>query len=144
MKKTSYTKILITLLLYVFIIGPLPVYAWDDCPKDKVNDPYPGDCARYIDTDNNGICDHSEPAPEDRINDVKEISKEVPSKLTFESNDSQKQLASTNLVNSLPKSSQNLNDTVLPKPLIAFGIVISHLAGILIYVTYRKRKLRKA
>jgi len=41
-------------------------YAWDDCPNGLVNDKYPGSCPRYIDTDNDGICDHSQPAPEDR------------------------------------------------------------------------------
>jgi hypothetical protein len=44
-------------------------YAWDDCPHGEVNDPYPGDCARYVDTDGDGICDHSQPAPEDRNDD---------------------------------------------------------------------------
>jgi hypothetical protein len=43
------------------------VMAWDDCPKGLVDDPYPGECSRYIDTDNDGICDHSQPAPEDRV-----------------------------------------------------------------------------
>ena len=43
------------------------VYAWDDCPKGLVNDEYPGNCSLYVDTDENSICDHSEPAPEDRI-----------------------------------------------------------------------------
>jgi hypothetical protein len=38
-------------------------FAWDDCPFGRVNCTYPGECGRYIDTNNNGICDHSEPAP---------------------------------------------------------------------------------
>ncbi|XRO75311.1 hypothetical protein ACO3TA_00045 [Methanocaldococcus sp. 28A] len=38
-------------------------FAWDDCPFGIVNDPYPGKCGRYIDTNHDGICDHSEPAP---------------------------------------------------------------------------------
>jgi len=37
------------------------VFAQYDCPFGEVNDPYPGDCGRYIDTDNTGYCDHSEP-----------------------------------------------------------------------------------
>ena len=44
-----------------------PVRAWDDCPHGEVNDPYPGTCAKYIDTDEDGLCDHSQPAPEDRV-----------------------------------------------------------------------------
>jgi len=35
-------------------------YAWDDCPFGYEDDPYPGLCWRYIDTDNDGICDHSQ------------------------------------------------------------------------------------
>jgi hypothetical protein len=32
------------------------------CPLGLVNDPYPGECRRYVDNDGNGICDLSEPA----------------------------------------------------------------------------------
>ena len=53
-------------ILFLFVLFPATSLAWDDCPYDKVNDAYPGDCARYIDTDNDGICDHSQPAPADR------------------------------------------------------------------------------
>lgn len=31
------------------------------CPFGRVNDPYPGQCKRYVDTNDNGICDLSEP-----------------------------------------------------------------------------------
>lgn len=37
--------------------------AWEDCPFGLVNDSYPGECGRYVDTNNNQICDHSELAP---------------------------------------------------------------------------------
>ncbi|HEX3051592.1 MAG TPA: hypothetical protein VHP83_13105 [Aggregatilineaceae bacterium] len=30
------------------------------CPYGKVNDPYPGECGRYVDSNGNGICDLSE------------------------------------------------------------------------------------
>lgn len=30
------------------------------CPKGFVDDPYPGRCGSYIDTDNNGICDYGQ------------------------------------------------------------------------------------
>jgi hypothetical protein len=62
-------KYLLTLIsiLSVMVFFTQSALAWDDCPYGKVNDEYPGDCARYIDTDNDGICDHSQPAPGDRI-----------------------------------------------------------------------------
>ena len=31
------------------------------CPFGRINDPYPGLCDLYIDTNNNQICDYSEP-----------------------------------------------------------------------------------
>ena len=31
-----------------------------DCPFGKIDCEYPGNCARYIDLNNNDICDHSE------------------------------------------------------------------------------------
>jgi hypothetical protein len=57
-------KIIFSLLLLISI--PTITSAWDDCPYGEVNCPYPGDCNRYIDTDNDKICDRSQPAPEDR------------------------------------------------------------------------------
>ena len=42
-----------------------PTYAWLDCPYGRINDPYPGQCGLYIDTNNNQICDHSEAPPKD-------------------------------------------------------------------------------
>lgn len=58
-------KYLGTILVLVIAIAMqiLPVFAWDDCPFGMVNDPYPGSCPRYIDTNNDGICDHSQSAP---------------------------------------------------------------------------------
>ncbi len=62
-------KIIFVLLLLVLL--PATVFAWNDCPfGGEINCTYPGDCNRYIDTDNDGICDHSQPAPENRINNT--------------------------------------------------------------------------
>ena len=38
---------------------------WNTCPKGLVNDPYPGRCGRYVDTDDDGICDLSQSDPND-------------------------------------------------------------------------------
>jgi hypothetical protein len=32
------------------------------CPYGRTNDPYPGECGRYVDNNGNGICDLSEKA----------------------------------------------------------------------------------
>jgi amino acid transporter len=42
-------------------------YGWDNCPFGKINESFPGTCGRYRDTDNDGICDLSQPSPEERI-----------------------------------------------------------------------------
>ncbi len=60
------SKLLLFLFLVLLFVSPL-AFAWDDCPYGKVNDTYPGLCSRYVDTDNNGVCDHSEPAPDERV-----------------------------------------------------------------------------
>jgi uncharacterized integral membrane protein len=57
-------KIIFTLSILMLI--PMISLAWDDCPYGEIDCPDPGECSRYIDTDNDGICDHSQPAPADR------------------------------------------------------------------------------
>ena len=42
---------------------PATALAWDDCPRGEVDCVYPGECARYIDTNGDGICDHSQAEP---------------------------------------------------------------------------------
>ena len=58
-----YRVIIAVIIISVLSISMLHALAWDDCPFGMVNDPWPGQCPRYVDTDNNGICDHSEPEP---------------------------------------------------------------------------------
>jgi hypothetical protein len=68
MKKIFFPVLLTAVLLLLFL---KPAIAWLDpstplrtgCPFGKINDPYPGSCFRYLDTNNNKICDYSEPAP---------------------------------------------------------------------------------
>jgi len=67
MIKKVLIVVFILLLSAASLDKAVEVYAWDDCPKGLVNDEYPGSCSLYIDTDENGICDHSEPAPENRV-----------------------------------------------------------------------------
>lgn len=55
--------IFFTAVSFYFIFFAKATFSWFDCPFGKVNDPYPGSCFRYVDTNNNKICDHSEPAP---------------------------------------------------------------------------------
>ena len=61
-------KIIFILLLLISI--PTTILAWDNCPYSEINCPAPGDCNRYIDIDNDEICDRSQPAPKDRDTEI--------------------------------------------------------------------------
>jgi len=49
---------LVVAIIMVFLPGL--VFAWNDCPFGLIDDPYPGSCARYVDTNSDDICDHSQ------------------------------------------------------------------------------------
>lgn len=61
-------KYIVTILFLLFLFTVSPAQAWENCPFGEINEPYPGTCGRYIDSDNDGICDLSQPAPDERIN----------------------------------------------------------------------------
>ncbi len=62
-------KIIIAIPVLILLINPQPVSAatWLNCPFNKINDPYPGLCARYIDTDQDSICDNSQADSANRV-----------------------------------------------------------------------------
>jgi hypothetical protein len=70
MKKFRKYIILSTLIFILVAFSSISIYAWDNCPFGLKEDPYPGECKRYIDTDGDGICDLSQPAPEDRDSSI--------------------------------------------------------------------------
>ncbi len=47
-------------VLLIILLTPIAVYAWNDCPYGLLNDPFPGQCPRYVDTNQDNLCDHSE------------------------------------------------------------------------------------
>lgn len=58
------------MVILIALLTPIAVYAWNDCPYGTVNDPFPGQCPRFIDTNQNGICDHSESPSSGSINNT--------------------------------------------------------------------------
>ncbi len=58
-------KALFLVILLLFI--PILTLAWEGCPFSLINDPAPGSCGRFIDTDRDNICDNSQSAPDKRI-----------------------------------------------------------------------------
>ena len=63
-------KFLLSVFLFLALMFPAFVLAWDDCPYGEVDCEEPGQCPRYIDIDQDGLCDNSQLAPEDRVVDV--------------------------------------------------------------------------
>lgn len=67
MYKERYSKtpkFLIYFTIFIVIISlNQTAYGWDNCPFGEVNESFPGTCGRYIDTDNDKICDLSQSAP---------------------------------------------------------------------------------
>ena len=66
-KRCSRISIISCIFLILTMLNISTAVAWDNCPFGETNDTYPGNCGRYIDTDNDGICDLSQPSPENRV-----------------------------------------------------------------------------
>ena len=72
MKKKKAIIVVFTLLLIVGLAGTFWGSAiaeaasgvWNSCPRGLINDPYPGKCRSYIDTNNDAICDRSQADPQ--------------------------------------------------------------------------------
>ncbi len=65
-KKVATFALAASLALFGISFGlayPSEALAWDNCPKGLVNDPYPGACRRYVDTNGDNICDLSQSKP---------------------------------------------------------------------------------
>ena len=60
--------VLITLSIFMININVSMAQIWNGCPFGLENDPYPGECGRYIDTNQDNICDLSQPKPTDESN----------------------------------------------------------------------------
>jgi hypothetical protein len=93
-KSTTSSSIVLILLLISVIIVPSSI-AWDNCPFGEVNEPYPGTCGRYRDTDQDNICDLSQSPPETRMISSEENSEENPDTI----NETNTSIASTARIN---------------------------------------------
>lgn len=69
MIKTQKSFILLLSILITLIFFSLNASAWDDCPFGYEDEPYPGTCWRYVDENNDGICDHSQSDPAEETQD---------------------------------------------------------------------------
>ncbi len=130
-------KKLIPLLVISFFILPTAALAWDDCPHGLVNDPYPGECNKYVDTDDDGICDRSQPAPEDRVADAEPVEIVVPVKVATDP---------VQATNTAPEktikveTSKNADTETRNKLMATIVTIVISLLAIIGYVQYKKHK----
>jgi hypothetical protein len=121
-KRRKYQKLFFLIaMLSIFIIQNQTSHGWDNCPFGEVNENYPGSCGRYIDTDNDNICDLSQPHPEYR------------EKINEENNDENNSGYSTN---SGSKSKSGINYFFVPIAAFLFIIYLTTL-----YLS-RKKKIK--
>lgn len=57
-------NLLLIITLFIIVAKPTPALAWNDCLNGRVNDPFPGLCGQYLDSNQDNICDHSQTAPQ--------------------------------------------------------------------------------
>ena len=64
-KRNSFHYIFIIsfVSLVVLLSTSYSVFAYDDCPFGIEDDPHPGIYGRYVDSDNDGLCNHSQSRP---------------------------------------------------------------------------------
>jgi len=76
----------------LFLISGI-AQTWDSCPFGLENDLYPGECGRYVDSNNDGICDLSQPSPEKTESTLngEKIEEGLPVKSTYTSNISEEE-----------------------------------------------------
>jgi len=55
--------LLITISIFMINLNVSMAQVWNSCPFGLENDPYPGECGRYVDTNQDNICDLSQPEP---------------------------------------------------------------------------------
>jgi len=119
--KKLYVVILIALLT------PIAVYAWNDCPYGTVNDPFPGQCPRYVDTNQNRICDHSESPSSGSLSNVSATGQANNSATNNNGNSSPNNILKAN---SVPPENFNLIPVVITT-------IIIYLVTYLLYLEQR-------
>lgn len=118
------------MVILITLLTPIAVYAWNDCPYGTVDDPYPGQCPRYVDTNQNKICDHSESPSSGSLSNVS---------VTEQASNS----AANNNGTSNPNDIQNAN-SVPPENFNLIPVVITTIIIYLVtYLLYLEQRLTR-
>lgn len=113
-------------VLLIVLLTPIAVYAWNDCPYGLLNDPFPGQCPRYTDTNQNNICDHSESPSSTTLNNSSTTQQTSV-------NDSNGTVSDVQEASSVPAESYNLI------PLVTTTLIL-YLVSYLLYLEDRLKR----
>lgn len=119
-------------VLLIVLLTPIAVYAWNDCPYGLLNDPYPGQCPRYLDTNQNNICDHSESPSSGSLNNSS-ITTQTNENSANDKNNTNNSFSDIQQARSVPSQSYNL----IP---IATTTLILYLITYLLYLEDRMKR----
>jgi hypothetical protein len=119
-------------VLLIVLLTPIAVYAWNDCPYGLLNDPYPGQCPRYLDTNQNNICDHSESPSSGSLNNSS-ITTQASENSANDKNSTNNSFSDIQQARSVPSQSYNL----IP---IATTTLILYLITYLLYLEDRMKR----
>lgn len=119
-------------VLLIVLLTPIAVYAWNDCPYGLLNDPYPGQCPRYLDTNQNNICDHSESPSSGSLNNSS-ITTQANESSANDKNSTNNSFSDIQQARSVPSQSYNL----IP---IATTTLILYLITYLLYLEDRLKR----
>lgn len=119
-------------VLLIALLTPIAVYAWNDCPYGLLNDPYPGQCPRYLDTNQNNICDHSESPSSGSLNNSS-ITTQANESSVNDKNNTNSSFSDIQQASSVPSQSYNL----IP---IATTTLILYLITYLLYLEDRLKR----
>lgn len=120
-------------VLLIVLLTPIAVYAWNDCPYGLLNDPYPGQCPRYLDTNQDNICDHSESPSSGSLNNSSTLTTQTNEGSVSDKNNSNSSFSDIQQASSVPSQSYNL----IP---IATTTIIIYLITYLLYLEDRLKR----
>lgn len=120
-------------VLLIVLLTPIAVYAWNDCPYGLLNDPYPGQCPRYLDSNQDSICDHSESPSSGSLNNSSTLTTQTNEGSVSDKNNSNSSFSDIQQASSVPSQSYNL----IP---IATTTIIIYLITYLLYLEDRLKR----
>ncbi|OPX57235.1 MAG: hypothetical protein A4E25_02390 [Methanobacterium sp. PtaB.Bin024] len=118
----------IYVVLLIILLTPVAVYAWNDCPYGLLNDPFPGQCPRYTDTNHDSICDHSQSPTSASTNNTQNLNNN-----SNENNNSNNSSSDIQKDNSVPSE----NYYLIP---VAVSTTIIYLVTYLLYLENMLKK----